>query len=178
MRTLFSGSGDLVLEPQVAAHAAEMFSVLSDPAIYEFEHSPPSSEAWLRERFAKLESRTSGDGTERWLNWVVRLPSGDLAGYVQATVTGTGVAHIAYVLASRFWGKGIGRAAVQAMLHELASQYGARDFVATLKAANYRSVALLAGLGFGETIPEHIDLGTPEADEIVMHKPARRSHAA
>ena len=33
----------LVLEPQVAAHADEMFIVLSDPAIYEFENAPPGS---------------------------------------------------------------------------------------------------------------------------------------
>jgi hypothetical protein len=28
-------AGSLVLEPQIAAHATEMFDVLSDPAIYE-----------------------------------------------------------------------------------------------------------------------------------------------
>ena len=64
------------LEPQVAAHAPEMFTVLSDPAIYEFENAAPSSEAWLAERFAKQESRISKDGTQHWLNWVVRLGTG------------------------------------------------------------------------------------------------------
>jgi hypothetical protein len=29
------------LEPQVVAHAEEMFLVLSDPAIYEYEGQPP-----------------------------------------------------------------------------------------------------------------------------------------
>jgi hypothetical protein len=43
-------AGALVLEPQVAAHAAEMFRVLGDPAIYEFENAPPESEAWLARR--------------------------------------------------------------------------------------------------------------------------------
>lgn len=33
-----------VLEPQVAAHAHELFAVLADPAIYEFENAPPASE--------------------------------------------------------------------------------------------------------------------------------------
>jgi hypothetical protein len=79
-------AGDLVLEPQVEAHAAEMFAVLSDPAIYEFENESPPSEARLAGRFRRLESRRSPDGRERWLNWVVRLPSGELAGYVQAMV--------------------------------------------------------------------------------------------
>jgi hypothetical protein len=47
----------LRLEPQAATHAAEMFVVLSDPAIYEFENEPPASLEWLRARFTKLESR-------------------------------------------------------------------------------------------------------------------------
>lgn len=38
-----------VLEPQVAAHACEMFSVLSDPAIYEFENEPPPARRPARE---------------------------------------------------------------------------------------------------------------------------------
>ena len=73
-----------ILEPLVAAHATEMFSVLGDPAIYEFENSPPISEEWLTERYQLLESRSSGDGTEQWLNWVIRLSGGKLAGCVQA----------------------------------------------------------------------------------------------
>ena len=53
MRTLVAG--ELSLEPQTAAHAEEMFAVLSDPAIYAFENAPPRSIDWLRERFARLE---------------------------------------------------------------------------------------------------------------------------
>ena len=40
----------LMLEPQVVAHADEMFVVLSDPAIYEHENEPPASLEWLLER--------------------------------------------------------------------------------------------------------------------------------
>jgi len=54
----------LTLEPQTAAHADEMFVVLSDPAVYTYENAPPPSVEWLRARFARLESRRSGDGTE------------------------------------------------------------------------------------------------------------------
>lgn len=156
-------AGPLVLEPQIAAHAAEMFDVLSDPAIYEFENSPPESLAWLAERFAKLESRVSPDGAEQWLNWVVRLPSGALAGYVQATIAADRTALIAYELASRFWRQGIGSAAVNGMLKELAVNYGVCTFVATLKERNHRSLALLRSLGF-----ERAD--AMSSDEIVMRK--------
>src|SRR5919109_5115976 len=84
MRTIEAAR--LTLEPQTASHAVEMFDVLSDPAIYAYENSPPRSLEWLRTRFEKLESRRSPDGMQRWLNWVVRLKTGALVGYVQATV--------------------------------------------------------------------------------------------
>jgi len=155
--------GKIVLEPQVAAHATEMYDVLSDPAIYEFENSPPESLTWLADRFRMLESRVSPDGTELWLNWVIRLPTGALAGYVQATVAHDGTAQIAYELASRFWRQGIGSTAVAGMLAELAASYGVSNFRATLKARNYRSLALLKSLGFERTGPGH-------GDEIVMSK--------
>jgi RimJ/RimL family protein N-acetyltransferase len=76
----------LTLEPQVAAHAETMFALLQDPAIYAYENTPPASLESLRQRFCRLESRRSADGQERWLNWVLRLPTGALAGFVQATV--------------------------------------------------------------------------------------------
>lgn len=156
-------AGPFVLEPQTAAHAAEMFDVLTDPAIYEFENSPPESAAWLAERFAELESRVSPDGTEQWLNWVIRLPTSALAGYVQATIARDRTAHVAYEVASRYWGQGIGTAAVNGMLGELAVTYGVRTFVATLKEGNYRSLALLRSLGFERA-------GSDESDEVVMRK--------
>jgi [ribosomal protein S5]-alanine N-acetyltransferase len=147
-----------------------MFIVLADPAIYEFENAPPASEAHLSERFTKLESRKSRDGSEHWLNWVIRLPSDELAGYVQATVTANGAAHIAYELSSRFWRRGIGSAAVRAMLDELRVGYGATHFYATLKARNFRSEALLKRLGFSlMTDPVSASI-EPESDEIVMEK--------
>ena len=163
-------TASLLLEPQVVAHAAEMFDVLSDPAIYEFENSPPKSRAWLEDRFAKLESRVSADGTEQWLNWVIRLPTGALAGYVQATVTDERTAHIAYELASKFWRQGIGSASVNAMLSELETNYGVRAFSATLKAKNDRSLALLKSLGFGSARPEGVSAVDHEPDEIVMYR--------
>lgn len=161
------------LEPQVAAHASEMFRVLADPAIYEFENEPPASEAWLTERYRRLESRGSADGTEHWLNWVVRLPSGELAGYVQATVLSDGVSLIAYELASRHWRQGIGRSAVQALLDELRAQYGVHRFVAVLKARNFRSEGLLRRLGFEPASAEQIARFRDEADELVMVRAAK-----
>ena len=158
------------LEPQVAAHAHEMFAVLSDPAIYEFENTPPVSEAWLAERYARLESRGPSDGTQTWLNWVIRLPDGGLAGYVQATVLPDRAAFVAYELNSRHWRQGIGSSAVQAMLRELEAQYGVETFVAVLKAKNHRSEGLLRKLGFFPASERQQARYRDEADESVLVK--------
>ena len=159
-----------ILEPQAVSHAPEMFLVLSDPAIYEFENSPPQSEEWLVNRFRKLESRQSPDGMQHWLNWVIRLPNNELAGYVQATVHEDGLCYVAYELSSKYWRKGLGRSAVTAMLRELASNFQVSTVVAVLKAKNFRSHALLMNLGFDSAEAEVISLVDPEADEVVLSK--------
>ncbi len=167
MKTLHTAT--LTLEPQTRDHAEEMFVVLGDPAIYEFENEPPTSKLWLAERFAKLESRRSADGRERWLNWVICLPTGELAGYVQSTLTDTAEADIAYVLASAFWGQGIARAAVTTMLVELSTEYGTRDVFATLKTSNHRSLKLLKRLGFAPASAQQLYDHAIEADESLMY---------
>ncbi len=163
----------LRLEPQTAAHAEAMFAVLSDPAIYEHENEPPPSLAWLRERYARLESRCSTDATELWLNWVIRLPSTALIGYVQATVHADGSAGIAYELASAYWGRGLAYLAVQAMLGELVEHHRVRRFFAVLKRSNIRSRRLLDRLGFALATD---GAQSVEDDEILMVRdpPANR----
>jgi len=139
----------LTLEPQVASHADEMFSVLTDAALYEYENAPPPSPAWLRERFTKLESRRSGDGREQWLNWVARRrDDGRAAGFVQATVAPGGTAAVAYVLGSAHWGQGLAQEALRAMADELVASHGVHTVHALLKRANLRSLRLLLRLGF------------------------------
>jgi ribosomal-protein-alanine N-acetyltransferase len=160
----------LVLEPQLAAHAREMFLVLSDPAIYEFENAPPASEEALAARYAKLESRQSPDGTQRWLNWVIRLPSGQLAGYVQATVLADHGALVAYELGSAHWRRGIGSAAVSAVLSELSASYGVMMFAAVLKERNYRSEGMLRKLGFVTATAEQFARFGAGPGEAVMVK--------
>ena len=136
------------LEPQLASHAEAMFAVLSDPAIFEHENAPPTSIEALRERYRRLETRRSGDGREHWLNWIVRLPNGEPTGYVQATVHADGRAAVAYEFASRYWGRGLARAAVLAMIDELVARYGVRTLSAVLKRSNERSRRFLERLDF------------------------------
>ena len=160
----------IALEPQTVAHAEEMFVVLSDPAIYAYENQPPSSVEWLRDRFARLESRCSADGAEQWLNWVVRLPTAELIGYVQATVHADGRAAIAYELCSAYWGRGFARRAVDAMIGELAESYGVRKLTAVLKRENARSFRLLERLGFSLASDASLAGHDLDAGEILMER--------
>lgn len=162
----------LVLEPQVAAHAEALFAVLGDPAIYEFENAPPRSLEWLRERYAFLERRASHDGSEQWLNWIVRIVSSEPIGYVQATITREGRAGIAYEFASAHWGQGYASEAVTAMIGELASHYGVHTLTAVLKVANHRSLRLLERLGFAPGTPELAHALEVESDERCMVRAA------
>lgn len=164
MRTLVTAR--LVLEPQMTAHAEPMYALLQDPAIYRYENEPPQSVDWLRERFRRLESRTSADGSEQWLNWVVRLRDSELIGYVQATVCEASPVATAYVFASPWWGRGYASEAVSAMMEELAANYGARAFSAVLKRDNLRSIRLLQRLGFARAA-ESAAIACDE-DEIAM----------
>jgi RimJ/RimL family protein N-acetyltransferase len=166
MRTI--DADPLTLEPQTVQHADEMFIVLGDPAIYEFENQPPPSVEWLRTRFGKLESRRSADGTEQWLNWVVRIAGAGLIGYVQATVRTDGSAAVAYEFASAHWGRGFARRAVDAVLDELLEHYRVTTFFAVAKNRNFRSLRLLERLGFSPAIAGRHSMSGIEPDEMLM----------
>jgi RimJ/RimL family protein N-acetyltransferase len=142
------------LENRTAAHAEELFEVLADPALYEFlDDAPPASVEALRDRLARAETRRSPDGTEHWLNWIVRDVSGQLAGYVQSTVTAELDAHVAYVFARAFQGRGLASGAVRRMLELIAAEHEVRRFIVIAERANRRSVALAQRLGFVEMAP-------------------------
>ena len=166
----------LTLLPQTAAHATEMFAVLSDAAIYEYENEPPPSVEWLCARFTKLETRRSADGNEQWLNWVIRLGTQELIGYVQATIRRESRAAIAYELSSAYWGRGLAREAVETMISELIDRYGVRNFSAVLKRGNLRSIRLLERLGFILASLDEQMTCRVEPGEILMSRDARRFH--
>ncbi len=158
----------LVLEPQVAAHAQEMFVLLAEPAIHAYlDQPPPASVELLRHRFELLESRLSADGREHWLNWVIRLESGALAGFIQATVCDDGLGWIAFVLGSAHWGQGIAQRATRAAMDECAARYGATRWLATADRNNQRSLLLLSRLGF-TTAPEALRTEHEVADNDVL----------
>jgi RimJ/RimL family protein N-acetyltransferase len=107
----------LELVPVLREHANELFSVLSDPRLYEFTHeAPPGSVAELQARYSFLESRRSPDGTQAWLNWILfELATGSSIGYVQATVEAR-QADIAWVVGTPWQRRGYATEAVAAMI--------------------------------------------------------------
>ena len=142
-------AGELVLEPLVAGHAEAMFEVLGDPALYRYlDHPPPPTVEHLREVYAGVEKRLSPDGSQVWLNWVVRRHGQVPLGYVQATVVPDCTAWVGYVFSVQHGGRGHATQAVRAMLEHLAGDHGIRRFLASVEAENLQSIRLLERLGF------------------------------
>ena len=144
----------VVLETLVPDHAAQMFPVLTDPAIYHhLDHGPPASVAALHALYTRLQAGRSPDGSEVWLNWLVRrLDDGTPAGYVQATVLPTRRAWVGYVFAPRHWGQGLATEAMRELLVRLTRDHQVQVLMASVEVANTRSAALLTRLGFDEAL--------------------------
>jgi RimJ/RimL family protein N-acetyltransferase len=105
-------------------HAPRLFPVLSDPDLHRFTGGdPPASPESLAERYSRLESRRSGDGSELWLNWVL-LRNEDAAaiGYVQASV-GAAVADIAWVIGTKWQEQGYASEAAGALVSWLRAHH-------------------------------------------------------
>jgi len=153
------------------AHAEELFPVLAEAVLYEFmDEEPPESIAALRQKLARSESRKSPDGSEHWLNWVVRDSSRRVAGCVQATVAENLETNVAYVIGSAFWGRGIATEAVAQMLHIVATDLRVRRFIIVSERANTRSIRLAERLGFVEVPPGQATKRAVAPTDILMQK--------
>jgi len=141
----------LRLEPLEPHHAEALFAGLQNGSLYEYiSDVPPVTVDTLRERYTRLSTRKSPEGTEHWLNWAIWSESeGRYLGYVQATVVvDSGAATIAYVLFRDAWGVGYAREAVAAIIDHLIAAYRSPEVRANVDTRNLRSIALLEALGF------------------------------
>jgi len=172
-------SPTLRLEPLVAAHADEMFAPMSAAAIYAYiPEQPPVSVTALRQRYQQLERGHSASGRERWLNWIVRLGSGQCAGYVQATIHPASTADFAFVFAPEHWGRGVAFEACQAAIPSLARDFGVRALFATVDPRNLRSISLVQRLGFEEALAEDYPHGEVEPGDRVFSQVIARPAGA
>jgi RimJ/RimL family protein N-acetyltransferase len=143
----------LLLEPLRTEHAEEMAPVLGDAALYRFIGGSPPTVGELRARYAMQVAARSEDGSERWLNWVLRRRESAAAiGFVQATVTQRPewCADLAWVVGTAEQHHGLATEAALAMVGWL-RQCGLSSFVARIHPANAASAALARGLGLTAT---------------------------
>jgi ribosomal-protein-alanine N-acetyltransferase len=164
-------SRSLRLEPLLAAHAEEMFRPMSAAAIYDYmPGQPPTSTSTLRQRYMQLEKGWSADGSERWLNWVVRLNSRECVGFVQTTIYPQLTADFAFAFAPAQWGRGVAFEACSAVLPYLGRDFAVRELFATVDPRNVRSVRLLQRLGFlGVQSVRYPHGEVAPSDRVFMH---------
>lgn len=136
----------LKLEPLRVDHAEEMADVLADPRLYEFTGDNPPALADLKRRYELQAVGRSADGSEEWLNWIVRVADdGHAIGFVQATIVAAR-ADIAWVIGTPWQGRGYAAEAARAMVEFLVGR-GIREVTAHIRADHAASAAVATRLG-------------------------------
>ncbi|WP_076468375.1 GNAT family N-acetyltransferase [Micromonospora avicenniae] len=144
----------LVLEPMRISHAAEMAPLLHDERLHEFIGGEPASQEQLRARYARQVAGRSPDGSQGWLNWIVRhRATGDAVGTVQATVRLDGereVAELAWVVAAPQQGRGYAGEAALGMVGWL-DRKGINALIAHVHPEHLASARIAERLGLRAT---------------------------
>jgi RimJ/RimL family protein N-acetyltransferase len=143
----------LTLVPLRAERADEMAAVLADPDLYTFTGgSPPTAHA-LRIRYERWIAG-SPDPAVSWCNWVIQLHSPHcLAGTVQATISTAGdlaAAEVAWVVGTRWQGRGIATEAARALIAWLQRE-SIHTVVAHIHPRHQASAAVAAAVGLTPT---------------------------
>jgi RimJ/RimL family protein N-acetyltransferase len=156
----------LRLTPLVVEDADEMVTVLDDERMYEFTGGCPPSLDELRDRYRRLIVGYSADGSQRWLNWVVRLTAEDLAvGAMQATLTTErSSADVAWEIGVPWQGRGIASEAASAVVQWLLDQ-GVGTITAYIHPEHHASGRVAASAGLAPT-------STAVDGETVWHRMA------
>ena len=120
--------------------------------MYEFTGGCPPSLDELRGRYRRLIVGHSADGTEQWLNWVVRLTAEDLAvGAMQATVaTDRSSASVAWEVGVPWQGRGIASEAAPAVVRWLLGE-GVTTITAYIHPEHHASGRVAARAGLAPT---------------------------
>ena len=142
-------SARLALVPLRAGDAEELAGLLDEAPLREWLRAEDVDQ--LRARFAGWETRTSPDGTERWLNWIVRAADDRRAlGWVQATVR-EDVASVAYATLPAARGSGAASESLRALVPWLRARLGVTAVRAEIDDANVASGRVAAAAGFERT---------------------------
>jgi RimJ/RimL family protein N-acetyltransferase len=145
----------LDLEPLTVGHAAEAALVFDDARLHTYMGSVPATVDELRSRFRRQSPGRSPDGSQDWLNWMIRDRASDaLAGTVQATVHHAGehhdgrrlLAEVAWVVTTPFQGQGVATEAATVMIDWL-SRSGVDGIIAHVHPDNQASIGVARNLG-------------------------------
>jgi RimJ/RimL family protein N-acetyltransferase len=145
----------LDLLPLQVTYAAEMASVLADPALHDFIGGAPLCAADLLARYRRLVAG-SADPAVSWCNWVILLRGeGCLTGTVQATIAagaaGAGSeAEIAWVVGTPWQSQGIATEAARGLVGWLWQQ-SVGVVTACIHPDNGASAAVAAAAGLQPT---------------------------
>ncbi|CUR54597.1 conserved hypothetical protein [metagenome] len=140
----------LELEPLRVEHAIELAPVLAHPELYAFTGGEPPTTDQLTERYRHQVVGRSSDGSQRWLNWVVRRRADRVAvGYVQATV-GAEEIEVAWLIGVEHQGHGYATEATSLMAEGL-RRHGARPLVAHVHPDHRASMRVARSIGLVST---------------------------
>lgn len=114
------------LELLRVAHAEEMVAVLDDSALHTFTGGRPSNLAELVAKYERQCAGRSTDGSQQWLNWVMRRrDDGCAVGTLQATLTEESddlIAELAWVVVVPYQHRGYARESAQTVVSWLRKQ--------------------------------------------------------
>ncbi|MEV0278785.1 GNAT family N-acetyltransferase [Streptomyces sp. NPDC050610] len=142
----------LSLEPLRVEHAREAAAVFDDVRLHAWTGGAPDSPAQLEARYGRQCEGRSPDGTQGWLNWMLRRTSDRrLIGTVQATLRrrpGDGLveASLAWVVGVDYQGSGYGREGALAMAGWLRER-GVAELVAYIHPGHDASMGIARALG-------------------------------
>jgi RimJ/RimL family protein N-acetyltransferase len=138
----------LDLLPITRGHGEAMFKLLADPSLYEFiTGSPPTDVETLSRQYEYWEKRSSPDGSELWLNWVMNFREEDeLIGHLQAGVAADH-ADLAWVIGLRWQRQGYATEAATALVEWLIEELGVREIRASIHPAHAASIKVAERLG-------------------------------
>jgi RimJ/RimL family protein N-acetyltransferase len=131
-----------------------MLSVLGDAAFYEYTGGAPPTLAELRARYTRHVGGRSPDGTQGWLNWIVRERGRLTAvGTVQTTLVREEeaiVAELAWGIGVPHQGRGYATEAAVAMVAWL-TRHDVMTVAAHIHPKNAASIAVATRLGLAAT---------------------------
>ena len=144
----------LELELLRVEHAEEMAPLLDDVALHSFIGGQPATRDELRRRYTRQVVGRSPDGSQRWLNWVLRRrDNGQAVGTTQATVSEQQdrlTADVGWVIGTSQQGQGYAHEAAQAMVGWL-RLHGVEVVIAHVHPRHQASMAVARAVGLVPT---------------------------